>query len=530
MAMETPAVATPCRLISFLGTGKRNREGQQYEYETVPYSYRGSLPVKTKWVVQALCTLMEPRPTEIRILRTKGAREAVGNSFETDMRAWGGVPLEFVDHFPEAGDESALWTQFEIIKQQLRAPSGYSVVLDITHGFRSFPFFGGAVAAFVRAIDAEPCPLRIVYGAFEARTADAGVAPIWDLTPFVDLLDWTREIMLFLKTGRATGVGDLLKKVPELAELGVAVQRFGRDLETLRTGSLLLGSDTAESTARALAQQIAGCRQWVHEKLPPFADVLKALEENVQKTVLDPQPLNSQRGHEVVASLAKWYLQMGRYVEAATAAQEGWINLYANGDVAFPGRAGCTEKEREEAKQRWRATDRKAFEKVKQIRNDIDHAGYRPHPAQADHVVMHVSSRVEDFACAQRKTKQASGCGGGFVNLTNHPSVDWDDAQRQAALELAPSLVDLAFPPVPPDADEETIEALAKETAARLPAGTTHALLQGEWTLTVALLRKLQRNGVVCLAATTQRDVSVEIDGAKTSRFRFVRFRRYPDA
>lgn len=530
MVKEAPAAGTPCRLVTFLGTGKWNREKNQFEYETVPYSYRGSDAVETPWVVQALCGLMQPRPTEIRVLRTEGAKKAVGDRFERDMQAWGKVPFSFVDDFPEGGDERALWQQFEIIKQELRAPRGHSVILDITHGFRSFPFFGGAVAAFVRAIDAEPCPLRIVYGAFEARRANAGVAPIWELTPFVDLLDWTREIMLFLKTGRAAGVGERLKKVPELAELGAAVHRFGGDLETMRTGSLLLGSETEESSARALAKQIDACRQWVHGELPPFSDVLHRLEEKVQQVNLDRQPLNSDVAQKALADLARWYVDMGRYVEATTMAQEGWISLYAEGDAAVPGSAGCTSDARKAASNRWFTADKRKHAKASDIRNDIDHAGYRPKPAPAEKVMSNVSSLVADFAKAQTRASPAAGCPAVFVNLTNHPSAEWEDAQRQAALALAPGLVDVAFPAVPPAADEEAITALAKETGAAVPQGATHALVQGEWTLTVALLPLLQRRGIVCLAATTARDVNVADDGAKTSRFRFVRFRRYADA
>ncbi len=116
-----------------------------------------------------------------------------------------------------------------------------------------------------------------------------------------------------------------------------------------------------------------------------------------------------------------------------------------------------------------------------------------------------------------------------FVNLTNHPGAKWDDEQTKAAYALAECIEDIAFPPVPPDVDEKTISALAQECLARVPQEATHALVQGEFTLTFELVRSLQARGVTCLAATTTRNVEEEANGRKVSSFTFVRFRAYPE-
>lgn len=115
-----------------------------------------------------------------------------------------------------------------------------------------------------------------------------------------------------------------------------------------------------------------------------------------------------------------------------------------------------------------------------------------------------------------------------FVNLTNHPSANWDEAQTKAAFALAERIEDIAFPAVPPDADEKPIEALAETCIAQIPPETSHALVQGEFTLTVELVRRLQARGITCLAATSEREVEEDGDGRRVSTFRFVRFRAYP--
>jgi hypothetical protein len=116
-----------------------------------------------------------------------------------------------------------------------------------------------------------------------------------------------------------------------------------------------------------------------------------------------------------------------------------------------------------------------------------------------------------------------------FVNLSNHPSVKWEEAQTKAALAFAERIEDIAFPAVPPDADEKAIEALAEECVAKIPRETSHALVQGEFTLTVELVRRLQARGITCLAATSKRDVEEGGDGRRVSTFTFVRFRAYPE-
>jgi CRISPR-associated protein Csx16 len=117
-----------------------------------------------------------------------------------------------------------------------------------------------------------------------------------------------------------------------------------------------------------------------------------------------------------------------------------------------------------------------------------------------------------------------------LVNLSNHPSACWSDAQKQAALKLAPEIRDLPFPAVPPEAGIAEIATLAGRVVERLKAeapGATHAMVQGEFTLAHALVRKLQQMGIVCLAATTRREVVEQSGGTKATWFDFVRFREY---
>ena len=123
-----------------------------------------------------------------------------------------------------------------------------------------------------------------------------------------------------------------------------------------------------------------------------------------------------------------------------------------------------------------------------------------------------------------------------FVNLSNHPLPTWSQEQFDAARALGlgdPADLEGGMPLVPPEADTDTVRAMAEELAQRAMAqGAWGAHVAGEFTLTLALVRALQWRGVRCFVATTRRTSQEEhrADGSthRTHSFRFVRWREYP--
>lgn len=136
-----------------------------------------------------------------------------------------------------------------------------------------------------------------------------------------------------------------------------------------------------------------------------------------------------------------------------------------------------------------------------------------------------------------------------FYNISNHPSDKWGDKQTARAKQLSGcgggedffeegSIKDIPFPNVSPDYDPDAVFWIAHKTLETLPAtGERHddygnhlgvhcAMVQGEFTLTYALVTELHRRGFHVYAATTERIVD-EADGVKTARFEFKRYRLY---
>ncbi|MEJ5301946.1 MAG: CRISPR-associated protein [Bacteroidales bacterium] len=119
-----------------------------------------------------------------------------------------------------------------------------------------------------------------------------------------------------------------------------------------------------------------------------------------------------------------------------------------------------------------------------------------------------------------------------LINLSNHPSTQWDENQINQAKNLYGNVIDLSFPFIDPDGDEEYIRNLTEEYFEKImEISKNHSSnlavhLMGEMTFAFQLAAKLLKNNIACIASTTERSV-VENQNTKISKFRFVRFRRY---
>lgn len=117
-----------------------------------------------------------------------------------------------------------------------------------------------------------------------------------------------------------------------------------------------------------------------------------------------------------------------------------------------------------------------------------------------------------------------------LINLTNHPSEKWQTEQKEAAIMLYGNIIDVPFPVVPPETSEDDVASLAEQTVQKVisisngQSVTVHVM--GEMTLTYSLVKRLQQNGICCVASTTERTVQ-QVGNQKISVFKFIKFREY---
>ncbi len=392
----------PIRLVSFLGTGS---------YQETTYTWQreeGARQCRTRFVARALAEIAPA--SEVIILPTREAWEKYGGELSEQLSGFGLKQPE--DGFlPLGATPAELWKQFECVKQALRAEAGTKIVLDITHGFRSSPFFAAAAIAFVRLVDPTLTELQVVYGAFEARDKD-NHTPIWDITAFIELLDWSRNLMLFLRTGRAAELaaavqtlGRALQKAwytggkqgpqPRIDSLAKALDRFGNEIETVRTGGLLLGRPPkVPSSVDQLLAELHRSKVELPRYIPPLADVLDRLRSTVEVLRTD-QRLSQPDGQRALKELAAYYLEMGRYPEAAATIREAWITQHACSMADCPGWPEFSDQHREAAEKAWYAANEKLASEIAETRNDIQHAGYRSKPQPAETIKRKIEELIE---------------------------------------------------------------------------------------------------------------------------------------
>ena len=115
-----------------------------------------------------------------------------------------------------------------------------------------------------------------------------------------------------------------------------------------------------------------------------------------------------------------------------------------------------------------------------------------------------------------------------FINLTNHPSVEWGEEQLRAA-EAFGEIVDMPFPVIDPESTSEEVNILAEMTIKQIRSLNANPVVHvmGEMTFTYALVFRLKALGIRCMASTTVRTVRMMPGGKKISEFKFVQVRDY---
>lgn len=394
--MVEPGPAQRRRLVSFLGLGN---------YQETTYCFEGNR-CTTCYVVHALAALTNPNETVV--LATDEAWAKHSERLLALFHA-AGLPAPERRPLPLGQNPDELWQQFRVVVDAVMCNDDVaSVLFDITNGFRSQPFLAGAALDFVRSVQSIETDLRVVYGAFEARQNNE--TPIWDLTVFAELLDWSRSLLLFLRTGRATEVAAPTERLgrelskqwflqgrqgpqPQLRRLGEALRRFGDALETVRTGSLLCHSPQP-SAASELLNAIDNVGSEAAQYLPPLAQVLTLIRAMVAPLVTHDR-LSEPGGQAALHALANLYFRMGRYAEAASTLREADITRFGCANSDCPGSPTFQREKRELAERAWYAADPQRVQTIADLRNDIEHAGYRKKPMPPDTIREMVEKLIE---------------------------------------------------------------------------------------------------------------------------------------
>jgi CRISPR-associated DxTHG motif protein len=343
------------KLITFLGIT---------DYEEVEYRWH-DLSKPTKFVQEALVRWLQPETT--CVLLTKEARK----------KHWGDLCQRLQRHtqtveginIPDGKSEEELWEIFAAISKAVQ--EGDEIVFDITHGFRSLPMIALLTIAYLKQVKGVKVQ-HVVYGVYEKGKHEA---PILDLTPFANLLDWLAAAKMFMATGDSSELGRLIQEVQNDAyrnrgaygeNLPRALKNFGMALEEVSNDLLLARVPNLPDSIRRLAQRQSEANTEVGQWTQPLTLLLDKIAAAYAPFQDDSLPTQ--------AKLIRWYLNHNHIVQAMTLAREWVVSYYAQqkslsrDDAEDELNQRANNQENDELVQLWSS--------IRNIRNDLAHCGF----------------------------------------------------------------------------------------------------------------------------------------------------------
>ena len=367
------------KVLSFLGLGPP--DGYK---ETTYIKHDGSGKCKTHLFPEAVTNLYEPKQTVVFVTplvrkNDKGyleyLRMRLGSQFcPTDI--------------PNGNSPTELWKIFNVCEKAV--DEGDEIILDITHAFRSLPLLTFTVSVYLRQVKQVKLK-RVIYGAFEAQDKVRNETPIFDLTPFIALLDWTNAINIFQCSGDARPIAalpDVPRNISDgLRNLSAALLTnctLRAQEAAFRFNSSPLGGSTVREPIQALITDLQ----------------LEYSEIGLERPELDPQETLKTQCKQI-----KWYFDHQHYLQAVMLIREwlvsweylqehphsprNWLQWHGhreNAELQFTKPPGHSDLE---ARGIWRSCHG--------LRNELAHCGIRAGAIGATAAIRRINNLYDQF-------------------------------------------------------------------------------------------------------------------------------------
>lgn len=324
------------KLITFLGTGR---------YVPIKYSLNGKVSALTPFIQEAIIELYKDkfeggtvtvfltetskmknwlsRKDSEEAIQEVGLYERIKNiSKEHNLN----LSIKEVK-IPERCKEENLWVIFEKIIANIS--EGDEIIFDMTHSFRYMPMFA-LVALYYGKIVKRGKVVKILYGASEALAPSweiekisekKRIAPIYDLTLFMRVLEWLIATDRFIDTGDASLLKELSaekllplrrktegRKGAKLDKFITSLEKFSKDAQTCRAPEF-------EKDVRKILEILPKAKEEV--------SIVKPLEPLVERIQQEFSELH--KGH-INLNVVEWCLNRGLIQQGFTILREELIN------------------------------------------------------------------------------------------------------------------------------------------------------------------------------------------------------------
>lgn len=293
----------PKKIITFLGTDT---------LYTTTYTYQ-DCRVCTEYLAAALVSFYPGY--DVYAFVTPEAKSRWGSGLPRAVADHGGG-LKLID-VPAVEAPEQLWQVFARIDEQIG--DGDTIVFDITHSYRSLPLLAMLVLSYLRVVRDFHLE-ALVYAPYK----EYNDSPVYDLRPFVSLLEWTNATHLFMKTGDADDLTTQLEQ-SEGRPLGFEPDLLRRAAAALR----LHRPDEARRLSWKLVDRLRSVDPTaLNADLRPFGTLAKRLQMSFEAITPEPpsqDDLEQQLQQEL--ALIRWNAELEQWAAAVTVAREWLVSL-----------------------------------------------------------------------------------------------------------------------------------------------------------------------------------------------------------
>jgi len=423
------------KILSFLGTG--NYSPVVYEWSD---SSKESKQVKTHLFPYALAQYFSDY--RVIIFVTQKAKEAGKKDQEPYLQQLEEklkerlIPVTI----PEGRNPEELWQIFNILVENVSQED--EIILDITHAFRSIPMFSLVASSFLRQVKRAQIK-HILYGAYEAREKRDGqeIAPVFDLSLILDLMDWISATDFFLSRGDAKNLAYILRRTHSnlwkkkhslsASNLPKLLSKVGKNLESFSLALWLAQPCEVMKSAKKLEKVLSQAKNEFEEWALPFATILGELQDQVSKLASQQPDYLNEDNLCVQKEIISYLIDKGLYMQAVSMAREWviswiifksgqndlinrWKNREAREEIArMLGKTAILKRRKDQSRgekdnniPEWFKPLEKKFDLGKlwnwlaNLRNEIDHCGMREHSQDLNSLknqVEEISNKIKDL-------------------------------------------------------------------------------------------------------------------------------------
>ncbi|MFD3157093.1 TIGR02221 family CRISPR-associated protein [Haloimpatiens sp. FM7330] len=317
--------------------------------EYKPCFYKFKTTYETRYIQEALtkdiCNAWN-KEDEIIIFLTKEARKKHWYNKEVKEKRLSerlkqncpNVKIKDVD-IPSGKNEDEIWSIFEIILKNINEDD--EIIFDITHSFRSIPMLVLVVLNYAKALKNIKLA-GIYYGAYDAKVKKNGqeVAPVFDLTSFDNLLEWSEAVNSFLKYGNSKKIKELstseelIARVKEEDKSAIKIKNFVEKLNDFTNDIYTCRGKLVPNGKSSCKKSVATAYKMLKEKLDDISkeklddiskkenNLIKPLEPLFSKVVDRISEFSSDNNLKTGMAVIKWSIDNNLIQQGYTALDE----------------------------------------------------------------------------------------------------------------------------------------------------------------------------------------------------------------